>query len=251
MQDTKPQAGSRVPWGWWDALWTLVGSVAAVAALLVLLAIALVGLAATGRVDNPQAALQSAPALLLITVAIYAGIWLVAVWFTVRKYRLPWAALGYRPRPAGTLLACAGLALPTLVASMLLNLAIAYLFLGGQFPNPQEDLLRLGQASPLAGLLLLLLLAVVAPLVEETIFRGLLFQLMAARWGTAPAIVGSAAAFALAHFIPLLLPALFLVGLVLAVVFARTRSLWCTVVLHGVHNGIVGVLLLAGIAGQP
>jgi len=247
----KEQAGSRVPWGWWDALWTLLGSLVAVAALVVLLVIVLVGLTATGALGSPQAALQSAPALLLLTMAVYAGVWLVAVWFTVRKYRLPWAALGYQPRPAGTLLACAGLALPTLVASMLLNLAIAYLFLGGQFPNPQEDLLRLRLGSPLAGGLLLLLLAVVAPLVEETLFRGLLFQLMDDRWGTAPAIVGSAAAFALAHFIPLLLPALFLVGLVLAFVFARTRSLWCTVVLHGVHNGIVGVLLLAGIAGQP
>src|SRR5581483_10541211 len=129
--------------------------------VVLLLVLVLAGAMAAGAVRDPRAVAQSAPVLLVTTMAIYAVIWLATVRFTVHKYRLPWSALGYRPRPMTMLLTCAGLALPTLVLTMLVNLAIANLLLHGEFPNPQQEMLQLGQVSPLAGALLLLLLAVV------------------------------------------------------------------------------------------
>ncbi len=91
----------------------------------------------------------------------------------------------------------------------------------------------------LGGLLLFVLLAcVVAPLFEETFFRGFLFQGFASSFGPVRGAVISAALFSLSHqqldiFVPL-----FALGLALAWVFYRTRSLWANIALHSLFNAI-------------
>ena len=93
-------------------------------------------------------------------------------------------------------------------------------------------------------LLALPVVCVAAPIVEETVFRGVLY-----RWlrGVVPvniAMVVSAAIFAAAHAIALLFLPLFGFGVLLAWIYERSRSIWPGVLVHALFNlvGIIGIL---------
>lgn len=80
-------------------------------------------------------------------------------------------------------------------------------------------------------------IAVWVPIVEESLCRGLGFALLAPL-GERVAIVGSAAAFALAHGAVLDLPWVLVTGLGLGYLRARTGSLYPSIGLHAAVNGI-------------
>jgi membrane protease YdiL (CAAX protease family) len=85
-----------------------------------------------------------------------------------------------------------------------------------------------------------------AALTEELYFRGLLYGQLAARYGAAAAIAGSAGIFGLAHFQPDAFPTLFALGLILAFLRLRTASFWPGFALHAINNAAAfSVALLA------
>lgn len=94
-----------------------------------------------------------------------------------------------------------------------------------------------------------LLVALVAPFVEETTYRGIGYAGVRERFGVAAAVVATAVLFGLAHGLLLAFPVLAGFGLVLGLVRERTGSLYPAVLLHGVFNGIV--LLSAVTLGSP
>jgi membrane protease YdiL (CAAX protease family) len=94
-------------------------------------------------------------------------------------------------------------------------------------------------------ILLLLLIAIVAPVGEELVFRGMLYGFFRAHRGVAFGIALSAALFAVAHVIPVLLPSLLLLGVVLALVVERYASLVPAIALHALNNGLSLTLLYA------
>jgi membrane protease YdiL (CAAX protease family) len=82
------------------------------------------------------------------------------------------------------------------------------------------------------------LLIVAAPLFEEFLFRGLVFQGLRRTAGTLAAIVGSAALFAMVHPPVAVLP-VFGLGVAAALSFNRSRFLLAPIVTHAVYNGCV------------
>ena len=78
----------------------------------------------------------------------------------------------------------------------------------------------------------LLVGAVLAPLVEETFFRGFLFQGFRARYGWLKSMLLSSAIFAIAHLDPASLIPTFILGSVLAYLYHRSNSIWPGVILH-------------------
>jgi membrane protease YdiL (CAAX protease family) len=97
-----------------------------------------------------------------------------------------------------------------------------------------------------AGVLLLVLIVVIAaPIVEEIFFRGLLLRALERRIGTPLAVVVSSAMFAATHFQVLQLPALFVFGLVAAVLYVRTGRLGPGIVAHLAFNATAVYALLA------
>ena len=85
---------------------------------------------------------------------------------------------------------------------------------------------------------LLLMVVVLAPLFEEFIFRGLLFNGMRTATRLPVAIVGSALVFGLVHP-PHSFPPVFLLGVVAAWLFHRTGLLWSSIAAHVTYNAIV------------
>jgi hypothetical protein len=81
-------------------------------------------------------------------------------------------------------------------------------------------------------------LVIVAPVTEEALFRGLILRGFLGRYRTGVAVAASAALFALFHVNPYQFVAAFVLGLLLAWVFVRTRSLWPCIVGHAFANGL-------------
>lgn len=88
------------------------------------------------------------------------------------------------------------------------------------------------------------MVAVAAPIGEELFFRGFVFNLLRNRLNMTSAVWLSAGLFALLHisvknFLPILL-----IGALLAWLYARTGSLWSSVVMHGTFNLLSAVAAL-------
>lgn len=83
-----------------------------------------------------------------------------------------------------------------------------------------------------------LIVAGVAPVVEELTFRGLGFSLLE-RFGAHSAIVLSAVGFALAHGLVRGLPVLLAIGLGLGYLRSRSRSVYPPILLHSAFNSLV------------
>ena len=80
--------------------------------------------------------------------------------------------------------------------------------------------------------------ALVAPIVEELTFRGLGFTLLE-RFGRWPAIVLVGVAFGLAHGLVDALPPLVVFGMCLAYLRSRTESVYPGIILHALYNSLV------------
>ncbi len=96
--------------------------------------------------------------------------------------------------------------------------------------------------------LMIFLLIVYAPLVEELVFRGILLQRWSIKWGLPWGIAASSALFGLLHFNNPL--GLMLFGLVMGLLYVRTQSLWVPIICHGLNNlGAVGIDQLSKATG--
>jgi membrane protease YdiL (CAAX protease family) len=85
---------------------------------------------------------------------------------------------------------------------------------------------------------------VFAPLAEEIFFRGVAYAGWRREHGVRRATIGSAVLFAVIHFSLLSLVPIFLLGLWLAWLYERTRSLLASIVLHATFNAISVTLAL-------
>ncbi len=119
------------------------------------------------------------------------------------------------------------------------------------FPDgpPEQAVAALaGQArGALEIVLVFVSIVVVAPIVEEMIYRKMLLDRLRRSFGTAPAVLGSAAIFALIHLMDpnaiAVVPGLFIVGIVLGVLAVRRGDLSLAILTHAGVN-LTGVILL-------
>ena len=87
-------------------------------------------------------------------------------------------------------------------------------------------------------------LAVWTPLTEETFFRGFVMAGLISRYGVVGSIVGSALIFSLFHLHPGVLLPIFVAGVLLAVLYHATGSIWPPVLAHAGQNAITLVAIM-------
>ncbi|XP_059648849.1 uncharacterized protein LOC132294859 isoform X2 [Cornus florida] len=148
--------------------------------------------------------------------------------FSLQKGWLLWAAIGL----VGALLAV-GLT------------GVSLYFFSGDKPRRENDalvlLLPLIGSSSLCTACLLGITGVLAPLLEETFFRGF-FMVSLTTWLPTPvSVLISGAVFAGAHRTPELFPLQFVLGSALGFSYAQTRNLLTPITIHAVWNS--GVIL--------
>lgn len=95
----------------------------------------------------------------------------------------------------------------------------------------------------------LLIVAVVAPLCEEVVFRGLLWGAVERRWGRWAALVVSTVVFALAHLEFTRAPLLLVVAIPIGLARWYSGGLLASIVAHQVTNLLPGIVLMLGLVG--
>lgn len=129
---------------------------------------------------------------------------------------------------------------PGLLMGMNLLLSVVFRFLaGGDWdwpPGSSEDLFA-------GGLGVTVLVCLIAPMVEEMLFRGIILRSFLRQYPSGTAIVHSAAVFGLAHLNAYQFLVAFVIGLILGKLYERTRSLLPGILLHGCYNTMVVVVV--------
>jgi CAAX protease family protein len=129
--------------------------------------------------------------------------------------------------------------LGTFGAMWIAAVLLEQIFHAGEEQGLDPERLTVDRIPPF--LLNLVLAAVVVAIVEELIYRGVGFHLLA-QFGHAAAIVVTSLAFALAHGIAEGIPVFFVIGAALGFVRSRTGSIYPAMLMHGAFNGIQVIL---------
>jgi membrane protease YdiL (CAAX protease family) len=232
--------------GRWD--WTdIIAFLPAAAAAVFITASLVVGV--TQAVDQSlQASARKAVEAFAGQAASYAAA-LAALLVLLRLRRgLDIADLGWRlPRPFGRAgwlpwlaVSVVGAVVAFEVADWLASLATQIL---PNSPNTQCTAVRGEYGGYLA--VAIPLVCLIAPLSEETIFRGFIYGWLRRRLAVFPAVAISAAVFSAAHLVLVLALPLFAVGVILALLYEYSDSLLPGALVHGLFN-LVGILAILG-----
>ncbi len=103
--------------------------------------------------------------------------------------------------------------------------------------NPLLEIV-LNNNNYLSFFLLFLTTTLLAPLFEEIIFRGILLPTLSRDFGVISGIIVSAFIFALAHLSLGEMPPLFVLGIGLAITRIASGSLFSSVIMHSLWNGL-------------
>ena len=129
--------------------------------------------------------------------------------------------------------------------------------IGNYFPDQENDLSRILKSSRTAVYLVAFLATFTAPIVEEVIYRGVLYSALQRTFGMSFAVVLVTFLFALVH-VPQYWPSystiflLTLLSLTLTLIRARTGNLLPSIIFHFIFNGIQSLgLVLAPFLEKP
>lgn len=107
---------------------------------------------------------------------------------------------------------------------------------------PPENLIQIGEMMQItdwrSALLVIGVVVLAAPLIEELMFRGFFQRILEYRQNDVTmSVLLSTMVFALIHFNPWWIVQIYLIGLFMGYMAWRTDSIWPSFILHGVNNG--------------
>lgn len=211
--------------------------------LIVVLTLAAIQLLGFAIADLELSAGLIVAILVLQSVLVLGAIYLVAIGL---RGATP-EQLGLRAAPRRWYLRAVEVAFLTLPLVWLVN-ATVQAFSGTPFRNPQIELIAPDGFSWSYLFGMTFVTGIVAPIAEEIAFRGVLYGWLRQRFGVPAGVAISALLFSVAHGIPALIPALAVQGMVLALLYERSGSLWPPIIAHGTYNAATIILLYAALA---
>jgi membrane protease YdiL (CAAX protease family) len=189
-----------------------------------------------------------------LTIALGASVFLelfllgTALYFSVRKYRLSVASLGWKRPDRGGFWLTVGLTIALVIGAFSISF-IYFVALDAVGISPDTDLPEQVYQSPGPLIVIAVLSLGFAPLMEETFFRGFVFGGLRYPWGVLAAALASGLLFAIAHIgnpgSLYLIPPVALIGALFAWGYVVSGSLLASVLAHFVFNLVA---LTAGIA---
>jgi membrane protease YdiL (CAAX protease family) len=234
----------RVPWGWMEvALFVILGVIGSVVVTwgAAEVAVRFFGVNSNEVFGTTMSTAKSV-VVLISQAALDAGAILYLYLMLLARTEAPfWPTIGWRemsPPGAGKI---RDSALRFLAGGAVLAVVVTFAggFLNSKETLPIEDLLKARVSILLFGILGVL----VAPLVEETVFRGFLYPVIARRLGIAAGVAITGTLFGLMHAAQLWggwgqIALLILVGVVLTWVRARTGTVAASYFVHLGYNGL-------------
>jgi len=170
-------------------------------------------------------------------LVIYAIILTIVLWIAAGRPGVPWRELGnplLALRAPQSWVRALGLALATLlVAGFVISIIDSFLHGGREQGVVPKHFMHGHTAEYIANWVVI---AGVAPFVEETTYRGLGFSLFFVRFGVWVAIVGTGIVFATSHGLLEALPELAIFGFALAWLRSRVDSVFPGMLVHCAFN---------------
>jgi membrane protease YdiL (CAAX protease family) len=228
----------RVPWNWVDLLF-FVGFY-----FLSMFAVVVIAGFAFAAAGVPLARMRaSGPDQAFFVVIVQAVQSVIVFGYFVaqmhRSFGMPfWTTIGWRPLETGKML-CGPVYLGLLLSGFSLSLAVqlAAKFAGTKAKLPIENLFQ----DPRSILLLGVMAVTIAPLVEETIFRGYIYPVLARSFGVGFGVVVTGVLFGLLHAQQLWggwvqIGLLMVVGVIFTFARAVSRTVVASYLLHVSYN---------------
>ena len=241
----------RAPWGWLDLL--LLVAVALLGTFVI--SIVLVGIfAAFGMTPTSLQNSSNNKSLFLIVNQAILSLGLLAYLAAQIRVRFQspfWRTIGWRPLHTGTIprrIAYISLVLGGFSISLLVQLASAALQTKAKLPIQEYF------QDPRSALLLMLMSILLAPLVEETIFRGYLYPVLARSFGVGAGVVITGTLFGLLHAPQLWggwgqISLLIGVGIIFTAARAISRTVVASYILHVSYNSFLFIAFLVASHG--
>jgi membrane protease YdiL (CAAX protease family) len=236
-----------VPWGWTDLFLFLVLGIAGfvLISLFAGLALAISG-ADFHRIQKSPTDLN----LLSILIQVLLDLGLLAYLAAQMRLRFHspfWRTIGWHKLDTSRISPPAYY-LGLVLSGLFLSIIVA---LGSAFSPPKKNLpIQALFQDRYATLLFMLLAVLLAPLVEETIFRGYIYPVIARSFGKVWGILATGALFGLLHASQLWggwsqIALLVFVGIVLTLARAVSRSVMASFVIHTSYNSlqVIGLLI--------
>lgn len=252
--DTRPAAAGRLPKVPWNPWWALLFAVAAYygsqffAGLLVTIYPGLKHWSNAQTTDWLNNSVAAQFVFILLAEALVVG----AVYYFLKLYKAGLPAIGLK-RPRWRDLAYGLSAVLPYYLLYLLTVGVVSHFVTGLNVNQQQNIGFTNVHGSTQLTLTFISLVVLPPLAEEILVRGFLYSSLKKALPLVWAVIGTSAIFAAAHLPeggaagPLYIAALdtFILSLVLIYLREKTGSLWASITLHAIKNGIAFFALFA------
>ena len=229
--------------------WTLLAALFLMSGLTIVCGKYLVALGYTGEYANPNFNGYT-PVLYYLSYGLSYVVGLalpVMLYFAIKRIALheilPFEKAGVLKTVACVFFGSAVCLLANFPANVVVNIQNAFGFSGA---TPEMPLTDDSWVLVLYGIAI----AIIPPIVEELLFRGMIMQSLR-KYGNGFAVIASALMFGLYHgnFVQMVFA--FIAGLVMGFVVIRTGSLWASILIHFINNGIsVFIQMVQRYAGE-
>lgn len=164
----------------------------------------------------------------------------------MKKYfQASWTKLGFKKiKPFKLLTLIVSYYLIYLIISLVILMAIIYWNIKIPGYQIKASILKLFGTDTFSMIKSGLLVVIIAPFIEEIIFRGLLLQTLCKKIGTVFGSLITAVIFSILHF-PWqgIIPA-FILGLIINGLFIKSKTLWATIGFHILNNAVAFTIVI-------
>lgn len=177
---------------------------------------------------------------LTIAIILILGVYFIAL----RPKKLSWAEVGIKPFARKDWKTIVLFSIILLVGAVIIVVLTS--FIGNSWENSKTEAMQ-QNVTLFTVLLAFISAAIISPIYEEIFYRGFIYRWLRTRVGFIGALLLSSAIFTIIH-IPTYnaMPVNFFSGIIFALAYERTNSIWPSVIIHGLTNGTM--VLLASFA---
>ncbi|UNL83160.1 CPBP family intramembrane glutamic endopeptidase [Priestia koreensis] len=173
---------------------------------------------------------------LTIAVVLTLGVYFIAL----RPKSLSWREVGVTSFAKKDWKMIALFSIMVMISAVILVSVMSYI--GGTWENSKTESLK-RDVTFWTVFLGFVSAAIISPIYEELFYRGFLYRWIRTRMGVTVGLLISALIFTMAH-IPAysVMPVNFVSGILFALAYERTNSIWPSIIIHGSTNGIMVLL---------
>jgi uncharacterized protein len=172
--------------------------------------------------------------------ALQAGIMIFTVWqIGLHRRHQNWTALWLRPLTPRQMSEATAFFLVLRIVAIVISLFLTQM---GITSRQAQSIVASGVSVPTA-LATLFFIGILVPFAEEAFFRGVLYRWLRDRWGVKAGAIISSVIFGLVHLEIATAITATVLGLGLAYIYERHKSLWSCTLVHALNNLSALVLL--------